>query len=976
MIFDPVGFAVGKTADLLLDLAKREILRKSDAVAFLVKHGIVKLEDTFESVYVNTVATLLLEGKPHSLLALFQDRRVVEAFAEAWRTKSPVIFSEEAVRAVNVIASEDVFRQEGIEVRHEVEYFQDVFRRLVRRAQTPGEQEVITRLDEILSEIRKVEAIPSLMTPFERFEQDLIGWLEAIGFAIEGRPTKSEDATELMLNIPRRRRGYDRVLVRAIRGEIRLSHVENLRESMRTASADEGWIITERRIAQSVRNQAEQLEHEHIAAYTLDELVEEYADFGHYFEWLEKQIEDKQIVKYYVPLSGTVDDLGREGQRTISSRYPDLDNYLDQWLASPDKEHISLLGEFGTGKTWFTLHYAYRMMLAYRESKAKGLPRPRIPLVIQLRNYAHGFKDVGALLAEFIFRQHQISLPGYKAFEQLNKMGRLLLIFDGFDEMAARVDRQKVVNNFWELARAVTPGSKAVLTCRTEHFQYARQEREVLSGELKASTDSIVLEAPKFEVLHLEMFGEEQVRDVLRRRDPSVVERIASNHDLMDMARRPVLIELILDGLEDVRAGKPVDMSHIYYYAVVHKMDRDISSKRTFTSLADKFYFLCELAWEMYTTNQMSLSYKQFPERIRTYFGLKVVDQEEDHWHYDLLGQTMLIRDAEGNYTPAHRSLLEFFVAYKMAAELGALPDEMVEALRRQSDIDLCLAPKVYTWTDYFHRQRNTLGEIAQIPPLAALVMEPKDQLQKTIWHQRDVDYPVALLLTEMISNSFVESLPSIDDADAIAVQFRQVRDDLLSVIPTDANATPVDLLTRVIENLQIILQVDRVLLWIGLRSSLISFSTQLPRIDYQTGSQGYAVSTGRSYLIHDVRNNPIYTSFDSAVNSEMSVPMIGHGNTFNGVISVESHKLNAFTDSDLMVLEVISQPLGAYMQVLGAFKESWQCSEQSQRIALVPGLLYSLFKDDAQVNGQRYSREKLVAMLRVIFERRLEDNA
>jgi hypothetical protein len=36
-----------------------------------------------------------------------------------------------------------------------------------------------------------------------------------------------------------------------------------------------------------------------------------------------------------------------------------------------------------------------------------------------------------------------------------------------------------------------------------------------------------------------------------------------------------------------------------------------------------------------------------------------------------MMGQTMLTRNADGDYMPAHRSLLEFFVAYKFAAELG-----------------------------------------------------------------------------------------------------------------------------------------------------------------------------------------------------------------------------------------------------------------------------------------------------------------
>ena len=36
-----------------------------------------------------------------------------------------------------------------------------------------------------------------------------------------------------------------------------------------------------------------------------------------------------------------------------------------------------------------------------------------------------------------------------------------------------------------------------------------------------------------------------------------------------------------------------------------------------------------------------------------------------------MMGQTMLIRNDEGDYSPAHRSLLEFFVAYKFCGGVG-----------------------------------------------------------------------------------------------------------------------------------------------------------------------------------------------------------------------------------------------------------------------------------------------------------------
>ena len=331
-------------------------------------------------------------------------------------------------------------------------------------------------------------------------------------------------------------------------------------------------------------------------------------------------------------------------------------------------------GEFGTGKTWFALHYAWKALQRYREAQRRGLERPRLPLVIPLRDYAKAV-SVESLFSEFFFRKHEIPIPGYSAFEQLNRMGKLLLIFDGFDEMAARVDRQEMINNFWELAKVVVPGAKVILTCRTEHFPDAKEGRALLNAELQASTRDLTGETPQFEVLELEKFNDEQIRQVLEHQaQPATVEQIMGNPQLLDLARRPVLTELILEALPDIEAGKPVDMSRVYLYAVRHKMERDIKAERTFTSMADKLYFMCELSWEMLSTDRMSINYREFPDRIRKLFGPAVQEEKDlDHWHYDMMGQTMLIRNAEGDYAPAHRSFLEFFTAYKFSAALDLL---------------------------------------------------------------------------------------------------------------------------------------------------------------------------------------------------------------------------------------------------------------------------------------------------------------
>ena len=519
------------------------------------------------------------------------------------------------------------------------------------------------------------------------------GWFETLGYGFENYHKRNADSLEWIINIPRKRRGYDRIAVLTIEGEVEIQHIDYLRKICKEQHTNEGWVVTARRVSQAARDEVAKQENSNLVCYTFDELLDQDADFSSYLNWLEMEVKRRKIAQMYVPLACVKEEFDRTSKKKIGvSRYDArngwIDGYIDRWLDDPSKEHISLLGEFGTGKTWFVFHYGWTALQRYRDAKTRGIERPRIPLIIPLRDYAKAV-TVESLFSEFFFRKHEIPLPGYSAFEQLNKMGKLLLIFDGFDEMADRVDRQKMIDNFWTLAQVVAPGAKAILTCRTEHFPEATEGRALLGAELRASTADLTGRPPQFEVLELEKFDDTQIHQVLSlRANPTAVELVMGNPQLLDLARRPVMTELILEALPDIEAGKPVDLSRVYLYAVTRKMERDIKADRTFTSLADKLYFMCELSWEMLSTEQMSFNYKLFPDRLSRLFGAVVREQKEmDHWRYDMMGQTMLIRNADGDYTPAHRSLLEFFVAYKFAAEIGVLAQDFTELAGSQSHL-------------------------------------------------------------------------------------------------------------------------------------------------------------------------------------------------------------------------------------------------------------------------------------------------
>ena len=685
-------------------------LNRQENVVRLLKKFNLKPEappNEFEGVYVYTLIEYGV-GKPEPILKLFRQEKIKSAFSKAFKENNPNLLldaGEEYLESEEIGAE---IRDLDLDYRREFAEFSALFIQILQSLKSPLDvinDHKIANLQDSLNTIRAqlepLESLPAIQAQIAQLAQSyqgilppsqtaesvlatqMRGWFDALGYDWENYQVWGEDYFEWIMNIPARR-GFDRILVRGIEREAGVNDLEKLRVAVENQDTDEGWLVTNRRISKAARDEVEKRSNRELFCYTFDELLDEAADFSRYVTWLEGEVKKRGVDKMYVPLACTKEEIDPvTKQRVAVSRYEAgdgwIDGYIDLWLDDPAKEHISVLGEFGTGKTWFAFHYAWSILQKYQQAKTRGLQRPRLPLVITLRDYAKAL-DVENVLAGFFFSQHNLRINS-AVFEQLNRMGKLLIIFDGFDEMAAKVDRQQMINNFWELARVVVPHSKVILTCRTEHFPEATEGRALLNAELQASTANLTGETPQFEVLELEKFNDEQIRQVLSfQAQTATVTQVMGNSQLLDLARRPVMIELILEALPEIEAGKPVDISRIYLYATCRKMERDIKSERTFTSLEDKLYFLCELSWEMLATDQMSLNYRLFPDHIRHLFSGKVQEEKDlDHWHYDMMGQTMLIRNASGDYTPAHRSLLEFFAAFKLAGELGILAADFAE---------------------------------------------------------------------------------------------------------------------------------------------------------------------------------------------------------------------------------------------------------------------------------------------------------
>ena len=532
----------------------------------------------FSGVYVYTLVEYGA-GKPKQILELFRQKEIESAFRKAFESDSPAILIKAGEDYLNESALGKEIRDLGIDPRREFMAFAAVFMEVAKRTRTLGDVMVGNalaslqkRLSMVMDRIERLPTLEGIRTEFARLEaedypalpaaesrniqkskvfilwQQVRGWFETLSYKFEKYEIWEDNYFELIINVPVRRNRYDRILVRGIAGEAGIRDISALRESVEKQRTDEGWLVTARRISRAARDEVKKAENRDLACYTFDELLDQDADFTAYLDWLETEITSREIDTKYVPLACTKEEIDPDTHRKIGVSHYDgrdgwIEGYIDLWLNDPVKEHISVLGEFGTGKTWFAMHYAWMALQRYRDAQKRGLERPRLPLVIPLRDYAKAV-SVESLFSEFFFRKHEIPLAGYSAFEQLNRMGKFLLIFDGFDEMAAKCDRQETINNFWELAKAVVPGAKVILTCRTEHFPEGKEGRALFNAELQASTTILTGETPQFEVLELEKFNDEQIGQALSfQTEAATVEKVMGNPQLLDLARRPVMTE-------------------------------------------------------------------------------------------------------------------------------------------------------------------------------------------------------------------------------------------------------------------------------------------------------------------------------------------------------------------------------------------------------------------------------------------------
>jgi hypothetical protein len=271
-----------------------------------------------------------------------------------------------------------------------------------------------------------------------------------------------------------------------------------------------------------------------VVVKTEGQLLEGLVNFTDYFHEIRRRFEHSPLPDshlslndVYVPAQILQPDPGGDGRS--------VESVLSDWLDEPGHRQLALLGEYGQGKSTTALAWTHRLISNVASAGAAS----RIPLLIELRGTSPRnltpLQLLGAWAAQYGINP--------QALVALAIAGRLVLIFEGFDEMALVGDAEMRLKHFRTLWRFAYPGSKILITGRPNFFLDDREMKAALGIGTAAG------DRPFCEALRLKPFSLEQIEEALRSYRQEVrsqicalVARSARFHELVS---RPSLLHVV-----------------------------------------------------------------------------------------------------------------------------------------------------------------------------------------------------------------------------------------------------------------------------------------------------------------------------------------------------------------------------------------------------------------------------------------------
>ncbi|MEV4416675.1 pentapeptide repeat-containing protein [Catellatospora sp. NPDC049609] len=365
----------------------------------------------------------------------------------------------------------------------------------------------------------------------------------------------------------------------------------------------------------------------------------------------------------------------------------DLVREMIKTLDSEDGRFLLLLGDFGRGKTFALRELARRI--------PQELPR-LTPIFIELRTLDKAHTIDGLVAAHLANHGHDdIDL---KAFRYMLSHGRIVLIFDGFDELVARATYVRAAEHLQRLLGAAEGRAKVVVASRTQHFQTHAQVFNVI-GDARG--------LPQRRILSVEDLSPDQIRRLLVARyggDEQAAERrislLTQIGDLINLARNPRMLGFIADLAEEqlrsvVSARGTVSAAALYGHILNswlrHEEARtqDIAGVPVGLSLDDLWIAVTRLAIRMWESDEALIGHDELGDVARTLTGLAAGHLSAEQIAHAVGAGSLLYRTDDGLFGFIHGSVMEWLIARRIADLLRDDPDRALHRLLEWKPLSL-----------------------------------------------------------------------------------------------------------------------------------------------------------------------------------------------------------------------------------------------------------------------------------------------
>jgi len=352
-----------------------------------------------------------------------------------------------------------------------------------------------------------------------------------------------------------------------------------------------------------------------------------------------------------------------------------LDDLLNQFLANYEQSFLALLGDFGTGKSSFSLHYFIQQARRYLQDSTQ-----RIPLFISLKDYPKRFELAEFLEKEFFQRLH---LPFHaKALQTLVLQGRFLFFFDGFDEMVSMASEQETIDNFRTITRLSfenlqlltqknqVASNKLFLTCRGHYFLTNTQEQYILKADKTVLYRKYATKTQyQISRIAIQEFKQEQIEQYIRKNTDSeentqkFIKIIETTYNLDELSSRPLLLSIIIKTFPLLKDKLEINAADLYRVYTSEWIERD--DWRSCLTIEGKRQTMWSLAIKMYQKGgDFSLHYSELDQPNQEYFKTgKYNSLDKDYFIYETTNCSFLNRTSKGEYKFIHKSFMEYFLA-------------------------------------------------------------------------------------------------------------------------------------------------------------------------------------------------------------------------------------------------------------------------------------------------------------------------